>query len=115
MARLLGHRQTKGAATDKPILPPPRHISTLPGPAILDFLVRFKLVIQISSPEITSCSKATVQHSIINLHKADRRVGGGSCLLTFVILRLSRYNRRKPFAHEAIGTKLRVLQLFPSA
>jgi hypothetical protein len=30
MARLLGHRQTKGAATDKPILPPPRHIPTLP-------------------------------------------------------------------------------------
>jgi hypothetical protein len=33
MARLLGHRQTKGAATDKPILPPPRHIPTLPTPA----------------------------------------------------------------------------------
>src|SRR2546425_12829115 len=30
MARLLGHRQTKGAATDKPTLLPPRHISTLP-------------------------------------------------------------------------------------
>src|ERR1035437_2451513 len=29
-ARLLGHRQTKGAATDKPDLLPPRHISTLP-------------------------------------------------------------------------------------
>ena len=31
MARLLGHRRTKGAATDKPNLRPPRHISTLPG------------------------------------------------------------------------------------
>ena len=30
MVRLLGHRQTKGAATDKPDLTPPRHISTLP-------------------------------------------------------------------------------------
>ncbi len=30
MGRLLGHRQTKGAATDKPNLLPPRHISTLP-------------------------------------------------------------------------------------
>ena len=30
MARLLGHRQTKGAATDQPNLMPPRHISTLP-------------------------------------------------------------------------------------
>ena len=30
MAWLLGHRQTKGAAT-RPRLPPPRHISTLPG------------------------------------------------------------------------------------
>ena len=30
MARLLGHRQTKEAATDKPDLRPPRHISTLP-------------------------------------------------------------------------------------
>ncbi len=29
MVRLLGHRQTKGAATDKPNLSPPRHISTL--------------------------------------------------------------------------------------
>jgi len=29
MVRLLGHRQTKGAATDKPGLPPPRHIPTL--------------------------------------------------------------------------------------
>ena len=28
--RVLGHRQTKGAATDKPNLLPPRHISTLP-------------------------------------------------------------------------------------
>jgi hypothetical protein len=34
--RLLGHRQTKGAATDKPNLLPPRHISTLPRPAIRD-------------------------------------------------------------------------------
>ncbi len=32
MVRLHGHRQTKGAATDKPDLPPPRHISTLPTP-----------------------------------------------------------------------------------
>ncbi len=30
MARLIGHRQTKEAATDKPNLPPPRHIPTLP-------------------------------------------------------------------------------------
>jgi hypothetical protein len=30
MARLLGHRLTKGAATDKPDLMLPRHISTLP-------------------------------------------------------------------------------------
>jgi len=29
MVRVLGHRQTKGAATDHPSLPPPRHISTL--------------------------------------------------------------------------------------
>jgi len=27
---VLGHRQPKGAATDKPTLLPPRHISTLP-------------------------------------------------------------------------------------
>jgi len=31
MARFLGHRQTKGAATAKPNLPPPRHIPTLPA------------------------------------------------------------------------------------
>jgi hypothetical protein len=31
MAKLLGHRQTKEAATDKPDLLPPRHISTLPS------------------------------------------------------------------------------------
>ena len=30
MARLLGHRQTKGTETDKPDLMLPRHISTLP-------------------------------------------------------------------------------------
>ncbi len=30
MVKLLGHRQTKGAATDIPNLTPPRHISTLP-------------------------------------------------------------------------------------
>lgn len=30
MARLLGHRQTKEAATAKPNLRSPRHISTLP-------------------------------------------------------------------------------------
>ena len=31
MAGLLGHRQTKGAATDRPNLPPPRNIPTLHG------------------------------------------------------------------------------------
>ena len=31
MAKLLGHRQTKGAKTDKPSLMSPRHISTLPA------------------------------------------------------------------------------------
>ena len=31
MAPLLRNRQTKGAETDGPILPPPRHIPTLPG------------------------------------------------------------------------------------
>jgi hypothetical protein len=30
MAWVLGHRQTKGAATDIPDLPSPRHTSTLP-------------------------------------------------------------------------------------
>ncbi len=33
MARLVRHRQTKGAETDRPILPPPRHIPTLPRTA----------------------------------------------------------------------------------
>ena|ERR1035441_8813507 len=33
MARLLGHRQTKGADTDTPNLLLPRHISTLPEAA----------------------------------------------------------------------------------
>ncbi len=28
------HRQTKGAETDRPILPPPRHIPTLPKAAV---------------------------------------------------------------------------------
>jgi len=32
MFRLLRHRQTKGAATDRLYLRPPRHISTLPIP-----------------------------------------------------------------------------------
>jgi hypothetical protein len=36
MARVLGHRQTKGAATDHPHLPPPRHISTLPTAVSLE-------------------------------------------------------------------------------
>jgi hypothetical protein len=30
MVKLLRHRQTKGAATDRQNLRPPRHISTLP-------------------------------------------------------------------------------------
>jgi hypothetical protein len=30
MARLVRHRQTKGAAPARPDLPPPRHIPTLP-------------------------------------------------------------------------------------
>ena len=34
MAEPLRHRQTKGAETDMPSLPPPRHIPTLPGEAI---------------------------------------------------------------------------------
>ena len=33
MVWLIGHRQTKGAATDKPNLLPPRHVSTLPSSA----------------------------------------------------------------------------------
>ncbi len=32
MVRLLRHRQTKGAVTDRPNLRPPRHILTLPFP-----------------------------------------------------------------------------------
>jgi len=32
--RVLGHRQTKEAATDISCLRPPRHISTLPGSAL---------------------------------------------------------------------------------
>jgi len=32
MAAPLRHRQTKGAETDMPSLPPPRHIPTLPEP-----------------------------------------------------------------------------------
>ena len=34
MVEPLRHRQTKGAETDMPGLPPPRHIPTLPGEAI---------------------------------------------------------------------------------
>ena len=34
MVRLLRHRQTKGAVTDRPNLRPPRHILTLPEPVI---------------------------------------------------------------------------------
>jgi len=42
MARLLRHRQTKGAETDKPNLRPTRHISTLlnTSAAIADPLLR---------------------------------------------------------------------------
>src|SRR5450631_3999682 len=36
MARVLGHRQTKGAATDKPNLLPPRYIPTLPTRLAVD-------------------------------------------------------------------------------
>ena len=34
MVEPLRHRQTKGAATDMPGLPPPRHIPTLPISAV---------------------------------------------------------------------------------
>ena len=34
MVEPLRHRQTKGAETDMPSLPPPRHIPTLPTAAI---------------------------------------------------------------------------------
>ena len=34
MAEPLRHRQTKGAETDMPSLPPPRHIPTLPDPVV---------------------------------------------------------------------------------
>ena len=34
MVEPLRHRQTKGAETDMPGLPPPRHIPTLPSPAV---------------------------------------------------------------------------------
>ena len=42
-ARLLRHRQTKGAETDRPILPPPRHIPTLPTPAVRDRPISAKI------------------------------------------------------------------------
>jgi len=35
MVRLLRHRQTKGAETDMPGLPPRRHIPTLPPKAVI--------------------------------------------------------------------------------
>jgi hypothetical protein len=45
MARLLGHRQTKEAATDTPNLPPPRHIPTLPiGLVGLPFYIELDLL-----------------------------------------------------------------------
>jgi hypothetical protein len=34
MAEPLRHRQTKGAETDMPSLPPPRHIPTLPASSL---------------------------------------------------------------------------------
>ena len=43
MARLVRHRQTKGADTDKPILPPPRHIPTLPSADSRDDRSDFRL------------------------------------------------------------------------
>jgi hypothetical protein len=35
MVRLVMHRQTKGAATDRPHLRSPRHILTLPTPNLI--------------------------------------------------------------------------------
>jgi len=39
MVKLLRHRQTKGAATDRLYLRPPRHISTLPNPVLHQALI----------------------------------------------------------------------------
>jgi hypothetical protein len=47
-ARLLGHRQTKGAATDKPDLSPPRHTPTLPISYRREELKRSFVVLSIS-------------------------------------------------------------------
>jgi hypothetical protein len=50
MAWLLGYRQTKEAATEKPNLRQPRHISTLPrAPIRSPIFLEFKLI-QIDSP-----------------------------------------------------------------
>ncbi|SRR6266480_2077419 len=50
MARVLGHRQPKGAGTDNPDLLSPRHISTLPVP---DKAVRDQMRPLIAPPSST--------------------------------------------------------------
>ena len=51
-ARLLGHRQTKGAATDKPDLLPPRHIPTLPGPGFPSVRRKLTLAARVLAPKV---------------------------------------------------------------
>src|ERR1700730_1533712 len=64
MARVLGHRQTKGAATDKPDLLPPRYIPTLPTSA-LDSVSTYG-----SFPP----TKEPIMHAVTNIApKADGR------------------------------------------
>ncbi len=45
MAEPLRHRQTKGAETDMPSLPPPRHIPTLPKSDYQADIARFRFTI----------------------------------------------------------------------
>ncbi len=75
MARLLRHRQTKGAESDRSILPPPRHIPTLPCGDILLLMESHDMPRRVVSRfEIRLSANGTQRSLIVAAPKVRRRI-----------------------------------------
>src|SRR6516165_1775122 len=73
MAEPLRHRQTKGAETDMPSLPPPRHIPTLPCAAKQKCHGRPWPFIGID-PDFASRRQAVARHQVVPCRQCEKTV-----------------------------------------
>ena len=82
MAWVLGHRQTKGAATDIPSLQPPRHTSTLPQVnvhtlALQRVIRQFLPCVRRPASSDIAAAKRTMVHARLRADSVNGPMGDG--------------------------------------